>query len=293
LITVHYTQQAMTATGMPILSDPALTYVDIDVPYAEYTETINQLAVTKYYYWSATPALINNPVKTLPLSTAVTQLIDPASGDYMAIHTNRQLMTLWGMYGTHQLDKKALALDIDKTMRDKYLNASSSKPSNEQWVLFREFQDGYPSTAIWDSIVATVVGTRTINPDSTIIVPTPDRVAYDYLYDTTLSYGTGVTQTLISPIRARELFTSFFSVVNPLIDSTLHVLLTGSEWNTLMVKRQYTDALKFVYTNLPSNLLNSFIFVILREGLYNGYHYDGLFKTSYVALQTSQKVVVG
>jgi len=293
IVTVYYSQQSMSATGIPMLSDPTLTYVDIDVPYTEYTQIVNQLSVTSYYYWASIPTLVNNPNKPLPLLTTVAQLTQPQSGDYMVIHTDRQLLTLWGLYGTHQLDKKALAIDLDKTMRDKYFASSAIKPSNEQWVLFREFQEGYPAAPIWNAVAATVIGTRVINPTSTIIVPSPDRVAYDYLYDTTLSYGTGQMQTLISPVRAQELFTNFFSVANPLVDSTLYVLLTGTEWMALLTKHKYADALTFVYANLPPTLLNSFIFVILREGLYSGYQYDGLFKTSYVALQTSQKVVVG
>ena len=292
VITVHYPVSTVAATGQPTLATPDLTYVDIEVPHVEYTQVINQLSVTKYYYWSATPAA-SSAIKPVPLATAIDALIRPQTGNYMAIHANRQLMTIWGLYGTHQLASKALAIDLDVTMRDKYVAPSVSKTTNEQWVLFREYQDGYPNQHIWDAVAATVIGTRTINATSTVIIPSPDRVSYDYLYDTTLSYGTGPTQALIPPVRARELFFEFFSTANPLVDSTWHALLSSSTWTTMVASKQYTEALAYVYLYLPSTLLNSFIFVILREGLYSGYHYDGIFKTSFVALQTSQKVVVG
>jgi hypothetical protein len=273
-------------------SSSDLEYVDIDVPYVEYTLSVDQLSVTKYYYWSASPTS-NSPIKTVSLSAAIADLVYPQSNAYIAIHADRQLLTTWGLYGIHQLTSKALAIDIDVTMRDRYIAPSVSKNTNEQWVLFREYQDGYPNQHIWNSIVATITGTRVVNSTSTVIIPSPDRVSYDYLYDTTLSYGTGLTQSLISPIRARELFLEFFSTTNPLIESTWHALLSNSTWTTLVNSLRYADALDYVYTYLPPTLLNSFIFVILREGLYSGYHYDGLFKTSFIALQTSQKVVVG
>lgn len=293
IITVSYPQQAMYADGIPPVSSAQLSYVDVDVPYTEATTLVNELEVTKYYYWSAKPATTSNPVKSATLESTVLELTRPQSGNYMGIHSDRQLVSVWGLFGLHQVASKALAIDLDSTLRDRYINSAVSKPTNEQWVLFREFQDGSPNSQIWDFVESTVTGMRSLNPTTTIVVPTPDRASYDYLYDTTLSYGTGSHQTLISPVRARELFIDFFSIVNPLIDPTLHVLLTGIEWTTLIATKQYAAALRFVSTNLPSTLLNSFIFVILREGMYSGYHYDGIFKTSYVALQTSQKVVVG
>jgi hypothetical protein len=292
VVTVMYSESAVAATGRPMTSSSDLEYVDIDVPYVEYTLSVDQLSVTKYYYWSASPTS-NSPIKTVSLSAAIADLVYPQSNAYIAIHADRQLLTTWGLYGIHQLTSKALAIDIDVTMRDRYIAPSVSKNTNEQWVLFREYQDGYPNQHIWNSIVATITGTRVVNSTSTVIIPSPDRVSYDYLYDTTLSYGTGLTQSLISPIRARELFLEFFSTTNPLIESTWHALLSNSTWTTLVNSLRYADALDYVYTYLPPTLLNSFIFVILREGLYSGYHYDGLFKTSFIALQTSQKVVVG
>ena len=292
VVTVYYSESTAAATGRPTIASSDLTYLEIDVPHVEYTRIVDQLPVTNYYYWSANPTT-QSLIKSVPLSVAVDNLLHPPSDAYIAIHADRQLLTVWGLYGIHQLDSKALAIDIDVTMRDRYVAPSVSKNTNEQWILFREYQDGYPNQCIWNSIVATITGVRTVNSNSTIIIPSPDRVSYDYLYDTTLSYGTGLTQSLISPIRARELFIEFFSTTNPLIDSTWHALLSSDLWLALVNSMQYAKALTYVYTYLPPTLLNSFIFVILREGLYSGYHYDGLFKTSFVALQTSQKVVVG
>lgn len=292
VVTIFYSATVATATGRPIVSVPDLMYIDIDIPYVEYSRVINDLPVTSYYYWSASPNTAST-IKAVPLQVAVDDLIYPRSNAYTAVHADRQLLTVCGLYGIHQLDSKALAIDIDGTMRDTYVSPSVSKNTNEQWVLFREHQDEPPNDSIWASIVATVTGLRVINLNSTIIVPSPDRVSYDYLYDTSLSYGTGINQTLIPPIRARELFVEFFSTTNPLIDISWHATLNNAKWVSLLDSREYAEALSYVYTYLPSTLLNSFIFVVIREGLYSGYQYDGLFKTSFIALQASQKVVVG
>jgi hypothetical protein len=291
IITIEYPASAINSGGQPSDASPDLSYVQTDVPYVEVVQYINQATVTKYYYWAAKPTQLNNPLKAQTLPDAVANLTQPPNGNFFAIRSDRSMLSIWGLYDVHQIAKKALAIDLDHNLRDRYTSAAASKVQNEQWIIFREAQDDYPHSSIWAAIVATVSGSRVINSVNSV-VPNPARATYDYLYGTTLQYGTDVTQTLISPARARVMFTEFFSAANPLVDATLHVLFENPLWIKYITTYQYASACDFVYKNFPATLLNTFIFEILREGLYSGYEYTGLFKTSYVALQTSQKVMV-
>jgi len=296
IITLTYPASALNTGGIPPQTSNQLFYVSTEVPYAEHVKTVNQRRITTYYYWAASPTTVSNSVKTQTLEYALKEVIKPTSGDYFAVRhstsPSRQLITLWGLLNTHQVTNKALAIDFDKNLRDRYINAAVSKTVNEQWVIFREFQDIPPHPAIWEATTATVTGLRNIDSVATI-VPAPIRVTYDYLYDTTLQYGTGMFQTLISPIRARELFVEYFSAANVELDPANRALLATTEWTSLVLTGQYQQACDYAFINFPAPLLNTFVFNIIREGLYNGYQYDGMFKTSYVFFQTAQKVTVG
>jgi hypothetical protein len=291
IIVLQYPPQVMNSGGLPPDTSTQLTYTTTEVPYVERVQYINKQRLVTYYYWAANPATIGNPVKTLTLADSIFELTHPTSNNFFAVRGDRTLVTVWGLYNLHNVESKALAIDIDTSIRDHYVNGSISKPVNEQWIIFREKQDEYPHSAIWETVVATVVGLRNINGISTI-VPTPSRSTYDYLYDTTLQYGTEPTQALISPARAREIFVSFFSESNPIIDSTELVNVADPAWKQMLELRQFDKACEYAYKFFSATLLNTFVFEILREGLYSGYNYSGLFKTSYVALQTSQKVIV-
>lgn len=291
IIVLQYPSQVMNSGGIPPDTSTQLTYTDIEVPYVEQVQYINNQRLVTYYYWAAKPTIISNPIKTLTLVDSVFDLTHPTSNNFFAVRSDRTLVTVWGLYNLHNVESKALAIDIDTSIRDHYVNGSISKPVNEQWIIFREKQDEYPHIAIWETVVATVVGLRNIDGVITI-VPTPSRSTYDYLYDTTLQYGTEPTQALISPARAREIFISFFSESNPIIDSTELVTVADPAWKQMLELRQFDKACVYAYKFFSATLLNTFVFEILREGLYSGYNYSGLFKTSYVALQTSQKVIV-
>lgn len=295
IVRVWYPDYASGTVGYPAIESNQLSYTETEIPYVEHVTVVNNQRLVTYYYWSANPTAYN-PNKQITLSDAVAGLLAPSTANYFAARTDAAtrvpMLTTWGLYGLPQVSAKALAIDLDSNLRDRYVNAAISKNINEQWTMFRKQQDHKPISAIWESVVATVTGVRVVDGIS-ILVPNPDRASYDYLYGTTLSYGTSSTQTLISPAVARTMFDEFFSIRNLLIDPTLHSLVQTTELTTAILNKDYTTACNFVFDNFSAILLNTFVFNILHEGLYHGYEYDGLFKTSYVALQVSQKVVVG
>lgn len=283
-VVLKYTKPSANPLGeYPPLTSDQQSFVFTEYPHVEIVSS----ASSTYYYWAAAPT---TPSKSVSIPELLQGIIYPSSGCFFAsreiVGDSTEYVTLWGLKDLHNVSTKIVAIDTDASMRDKYTSLSESKPINEQWTLFREQQEYDIHDDVWNYVVTTIVGTR-----GGVIVPSTARVSYDYTYGTNTSYGTGNEQTLIPVARARALFWVYFSPANSDIDVTLQPIFQTAAWLQAMEVNNYTDATTIVKTMFPATTITAFVLTLIREGLYLGYHYEGIFKTSLVALHTSRKVV--
>jgi hypothetical protein len=180
----------------------------------------------------------------------------------------------------------------DFTLRDTLDDALSLKNIHQEWKLFREKQLYKIDKRLWEHIIESIIGKKTINEvvNDEIILPSLERVLYDDLYNKDTKYGLGDEQAFTDKDLA--LFTinsilnnsnkEFFGIDIDLFRNTFNFDTENNIINTMYE----------IYNSFSIEDVNYIFFEILRDSFSLKREYKDIFKTSWVALQIDQNIEI-
>lgn len=280
------------------------TVVLRDIPYTKIVTTEDETLISRYYFWASAISTTKPKRKRFTTVQVEQELQYPSSQNFFAVRSptfnpttlafEYQAIQIRGIRDTKAPETKVLCIDFDQSLRSTY-HSSNIKPVHESWLVFREFQTGVIPRPVWNCVVQTLVGfdvdryVRSSMVDK-LPVPSKARVAYDYFSNSSSRYGTLPSQTLLDRYAALELFVAIMS--DPLINTSDDILNRVATVDTFNDTAMF-NLLQYVYEFAPPSAVNKLTFTLIRVGLFNGYQYSGLFKTSYMSLTSSHQIVRG
>ena len=288
--------------GNPPVSSSALTILVEDIPYTKITTSGGNSSITEYYFWVRNVTNMIPPGKTLSVGEVARRLKYPQDGGFMCARAARYSSTeleyttvqIRGLVNTKYPETKSICVDFDQAIRDKYRDPNQ-KNVHEQWTLIREHQLSTVPYTIWKKVMEAMLGFEVAAYERSIgsvqlvknLLPTATRNVYDYFNGTNTRYGSAPTQVLLERNEARELLIEIMT--DPTINtrpSSVDLLL---ETNLDDDEALYATLVE-LYTAASSVAVNKLTFAIIKAGLFRGYNYADVFKTSYVYLESTHQV---
>lgn len=195
-------------------------------------------------------------------------------------------------------DRYVLEFTRDLTLRntlDVDNNYNNVKNKHEKWFMFRRQQIDAIPQPLWIKMTESLMGCK--YDDSTVRVPTYEHEHYDALYGTDTRYGIGDGQTFVNPEYAKA------SIINYLQDSAndfkpidinkffeTYPVTDDAFWTD---PQKVKDMCDFIYNTFDTKHTNSIWFETLNDALVTKMQYDGLMKTSWLALHGIRVLDVG
>lgn len=293
-VCVRYSVPVETSIALPTVATPGITIHVKDYPYSKLTEIVGAERVEYYHYWVHGIYNYAPRGKSITTTSLESDLTYPIDGQFMAMRQviinptffvppEYSCMSIRGMYGLTNPRLKILCIDVDTNLRSKY--KKSLKEEHEHWQLFRELQIGNFHPNLLDMVKQTVVGFANGSA-----VPHQSRVLYDYFNNTTSRYGTGVGQVLCDKASARSILSNTFSdTLDPLYYAPVSDLITTVDFADYTKVEMLVTS---IYRLAPPRLINKFIMRVIRYGLFNGYQYADIFKTSYITVAAPHKITL-
>ena len=193
-------------------------------------------------------------------------------------------------------DRYALRLVRDLTLRDDLPYGDgledfiSKNNKHVEWKLVRESQISKIDRFLWDRLIESAIGHKVTKgiADYSVNLPSLNRVVFDKLKDSDTRFGLGVEQVLCDVDNTLE------TVVGVLSDPTkeysrvnIAEFLNSYDFG---YKSDVVAALNEIYNAFTIDEINRIFFAVLHVAMTLKKNSMDIFKTSWVALQISQKL---
>lgn len=206
-------------------------------------------------------------------------------------------LVIKGLENTVKDDERyALRFTRDFTLRDELPGPNSLysplylKNVHWEWKLIREKQLSKIDLFLWDRIVESMIGKRIVSGvvDSSILLPTLNRTVYDNLYNSDTRYGLGEEQVFMDGELAKF-------IVNAMLNDPNNVFINVDindfiENNSLDSESDIISTMYTIYNNFTTEEINKIFFELLHAAMTHKKHHSEIFKTSWVALQSTINV---
>ncbi len=177
----------------------------------------------------------------------------------------------------------------DFTLRDSLPRDSlDKKDQHEEWQLIRREMPYQVPRWLWDKMVESIVGY--LLTDSSVRVPTLERELYDIEYDSDTQYGIGDGQTFTDGTLALETIVSYLNDPdNDFYPININIFFSQHNFDS---NEAIIDALDNIYNNFPYLHVNAMFFDTLLDALSKKTKYEGIFKTSMIAVHGIRPIEV-
>lgn len=206
-------------------------------------------------------------------------------------------LVIKGLENTVKDDNRyALRFTRDFTLRDELPGPNSLysplylKNVHWEWKLIREKQLAKIDLFLWDRIVESMIGKRIVSGvvDNTKIVPTLNRTVYDTMYDSDTRYGLGEEQIFMDGELAKFIVNGMLNDPNNTFKNVdINYFI---ENNTLNSESDVISTMYTIYNNFTTEEINKIFFQLLHAAMTHKKHHSEIFKTSWVALQSTINV---
>jgi hypothetical protein len=259
------------------------------------TTNVNGVSTTKFYFWvESTTNRRNGNISCADIKNLFTK----PSNEFMYYQfiQSNSTSTPFSYRGLvveniqSQLSDNgySLLLPYDKTLRD-IQNGSKVIEKNRHyiWKLLREKQMERVPQQLWNKITESIIGYSLSN--TTQVIPSLYRVLYDSINNTVTQYGFGSDQTLGPAEIIKQ------TVINKLRDTEFNISPINKErFMESFSFNSPTDiitTMDYIFTSFKSVDINAIFFNVLNEALSYNHELDGIFKTSMVAIHSTQKLI--
>lgn len=300
--------QAELATGLYVYSTPYVV--------EEQTNNVSGESANAYYYWVSnktnkiisansqyTLIGVKNAILYNPEPYMIVQGLRPTGSGYGLVYGNvfdefafdlpyryTQLI-IKGLEGTIRDDSRyTLRFTKDFNLRDK-LNGLELKNVHEEWKLFREKQYNKIDRYLWNKLIEAVIGYKMVSDtqyDANETVPYLNRVVYDNIYGADTRIGLGEGQILLDGDVAKTTIMAVLTSPSSAIE--LDNIRTFVDTLDFTTPESSIVAMNAIYTTLTVTDVNKLFFELLHIVMSLKKEHKEIFKTSWVALQTSQNV---
>ncbi len=291
-----------TSVGVLSSSTDLLQYM-YNTPYSTVStvDNVGNVVSTKYYFWVKQKTNITNG-RVYSLQQATSQIINPGVAylfyqNFIPANTTlpahySQVIVRGVSNRITDDDRYVIRFTKDHSMRDEesISNSNFSKKNvHKEWVMFRKEQEARVPRLLWNKVTETVTGHPLVEIDSThytvdttILIPSLDRVHFDTLNNTVTRFGLGPNQAFSD--KTMTINTIISEIQNPDFDlypiSREAFFATHSFDTTDNIKA----AMDYIYDSFPIAAVNRILFSVLHDALSLKAEYADLFKTSAIAL---------
>jgi len=206
-------------------------------------------------------------------------------------------LVIKGLENTVKDDERyVLRFTRDFTLRDELPGPNSLysplylKNVHWEWKLIREKQLAKIDLFLWDRIIECMIGKRIISGivDNTNPLPTLNRTVYDSIYDRDTRYGLGEEQIFMDGELAKYIVNYMLNDPNnTFINVDINEFITN---NTLDSESNIISTMYAIYNNFTTEEINKIFFELLHAAMTHKKHHSEIFKTSWVALQSTINV---
>jgi hypothetical protein len=288
----------------PDTADEATQLVEFKDGY-EYTSVKlyeNDQVTTKYYFWvsqktdrqknSLSLLEVQQQLETIPTPYLVFQKIRdqedvpvwPGSGPHITLPNRYTQTIVRNIGGIVNADNRYLLRFVKdfalRTAINDHASEMSLKDTHEEWSMIRREQPSNIPRELWDKITESIVGYKLA--DSSIRVPSFERQLYDDTNGTQTQYGLGEDQAFVDGDLA--LATILFYLQNP--KNNFYPTDIGAFFDTYSFDTpiNIVSAMNAIYSTFPGAHTNRMFFEVLSDAFSTKAQYDGIIKTSMVAL---------
>ncbi len=204
-------------------------------------------------------------------------------------------LVIKGLEGRIKDDERyTLRFTKDYNLRDR-LDPTSLKKKNvhAEWKLFREKQSSKVDRYLWNKLIESVIGYAMVddvsfNPNKQL--PHLNRVVYDRIYGSDSRIGLADGQIFVDSSVA-------IATIRDVIDRDIFDYVNASAKDVLRnidfsTPESAIVSLNNVYAVLDAEYVNKIFFAVLHDAMSLKSEYAEIFKTSWVALQISQRVTI-
>lgn len=302
----------------PVNDDPMKLYqFNYDYPFTQvdkYT-VYGYKGTPKYYFWVSDITSITSS-KKLSTST-ITNLLTNNTDAYSIIQGLKYYNPIDGRPNRYSLlsiknlgsivtvsDRYKLRLTTDFSLRDKNTSLDL-KNVHTEWTKIREQQSAVIPRSLWDSVINSLCGSNALDEQ----LPSYKRSLYDSVHNTTYRYGFLQDQVLadidvmIATVSHTILNTTLNKYINTtdFISDTINFASFGldSTGNTytinmldyyLSTSAEIRKLMENIWTYASSKQINEIFFSVLNDALAANGDMEGIFKTSFVSMQTTRVV---
>ena len=263
---------------------------------------------TLYYFWvknKATkgtrvisPASASQAMKSIPIpyvsyhdiQQAQTVVFEDTSS-VIPIHFTKAVIS--GLRNLIDDDQRyAIRWTRDQTLRDTLdtgISPLEKKLKYQQWELIRKDMPYHIPRWLWDKVTESIIGYKLT--DSTIRVPSYLRELYDEENETDTRFGIGDGQAFTDGTLA--LSTILEDLNNPNNDFApvdINVFFNTYAFDT---NDEIIASMDAIYNTFPYNHVNRMFFEVLLDAFSKKSKYEGIFKTSMIALNGVRPFQVG
>lgn len=296
-VTVIFTIDETNLITNASTKDPNLTIFVRDFPYTQQKQMYGAEVVDYYFYWVR--GIFDTVPESKQQTTYATEygLKYPADGNYITVNgvqgaTQRsnnieyQILNVRGLHDIRNPTLKTICIDIDKNLRTEF--STSKKVEHEKWVLFRERQRGLVPTPLLNAVKKTLLGVD-YSVDPPLVVPTVARTLYDYFNNEVARFGTGREQVLCDKEDARVILQEVMTdAKDPNYSVDADSIVSSIDFANVTEAKANIDHL---FASINPLLINKLVLRVVKFGLFKGYEYDDIFKTSYITVSAPQKLI--
>ena len=273
-----------------------------DYPYTE-TQTfggVTPIATINYYFWvqnttvaatgkiislfQATKDLTDIPVPFIFFSKFEQAEVVTEANNELHLPARFEQATAVGLRGRVKSDRRyTLRFTRDFTLRDSLEEGDSPlqlKDKHTEWRLMRREQTSKVNRELWNKITECIVGFKLDSPSDSI--PSLQRLLYDEQYDTQTQYGFGGDQAFTNGTLALQTILNYLTSGE--IDFTPLDIDTFFKNYSFETPDAIIEAMDIVYNTFPTQNVNDIYFRVLLDAMSVKDKYEGIFKTSYIAL---------
>lgn len=195
----------------------------------------------------------------------------------LMIHNARNLIRADNRY--------ILRIRDDNTQRD---DVDLNKPAqHEEWQLIRRGQETKVSKDLWDKLVESMIG-KSLKTGTSL--PSLELTLWDQDHDAYTRYGLGANQVIADKEVLKSTVLGYLMSPNvDLYPIDIESFLSSADFDSI---DGIVEAMEAIYDNFSTVAVNQMWFECLEDGLVACPKYEGLMKTSWVALTGEQKLNV-
>lgn len=202
-----------------------------------------------------------------------------------------------GLENTIKDDSRyALRFTRDFTLRDELPSPNSLysplylKNVHWEWKLIREKQLAKIDMFLWDRVIESMIGKRIVSGtvDETKLLPSLNRTVYDNIYNSDTRYGLGEEQVFMDGELAKYIVNSMLNDPNIKYNNVdINEFLKNNNLNS---ESNIITTMYAIYNNFTTEEVNKIFFELLHAAMTHKKHHSDIFKTSWVALQSTINV---